>query len=185
MKNQQTKKVNRIFFSGQDEEKQNWLKQMAAEGWHLISVNSVVYSFQRVASAMIENQSSYKSILGKDIQKSMPIYQEPSQDRVALLPEGFIDHTKSTPSSLPMLVDGKYDNFTRKRRTMAGYFAIVLLLIAISTKLVFISTVDFLSLFKLHFVAGVLFIGLCLALASILFLKGFLKLLFAECKPKE
>lgn len=185
MRNQQIKKVNRIFFSGQDEEKRKWIEQMATEGWQLISVNSGVYSFQRVAPAKNENISSYKSILGKDFQRSRPLYQESNQNGVALLPERNIDHINSTSSLLPALVDGKYNNITKKRRYQAGTFAIILLLIAISTKVTLVSTGDFLSLFKLHFLTGILFIGLCLALTGTVILKSLLNFLSAECKPKE
>lgn len=185
MRNQQLKKVNRIFFSGQDEEKRKWIEQMAVEGWQLISVNSVVYSFQRVESALIDYQTSYKSILGKDFQRSMPLYQDSSQDWGAMLPDQKTDQNKSIPSSKPLLTAGKLDSNTNKHRIMAAVTAITLLLIALSTKVTLISTGDFLSLFKLHFVTSIMFIGLCLAFAGTILIKRLLKFFSAECKSKK
>ncbi|HCS39139.1 MAG TPA: hypothetical protein DIW44_06075 [Anaerolineaceae bacterium] len=185
MRNQQIKKVNRIFFSGQDEEKRKWLDQMNAEGWQLISESSFVYSFQRVASEMAENQSSYRLVLGKDFQKSMPLFQEPRQEWVALLSERNIAQNIQALSVLPKLNESKADTITKKRRLAVGAFALLLFIIAIMTKIAIISTGDFLSLFKLQFFTGILFIGSSLVFGMIVLLKNFLKVFSPECKTKK
>ncbi len=182
MRNQQIKKVNRVFFSGQDADKRKWLEQMAAEGWHLISVNSIVFTFQRVSSVLNENQHSFKSLLGKDFQRSMPLYQESNEEGYALLPERRADKINFTPSLLPVLVDSKNGNMTKRHTYQSGALAIIFLLIVLSTKAALFSTGDLVSLFKLHFVTNVLYIGFCITLAGTILLKSLLKSTSAEQK---
>ncbi len=185
MRNQQIKKVNRIFFSGQDEEKQKWLEQMATEGWQLISSTSFVYSFQRVSSELSENQSSYKTLLGKDFQKSMPLFQDSRQEWVALLADREHDQNLPVLSSLPRLNAQKLEKISTRRSVLVGIIAVLLFLILSMTKIAILSSGDILSLFKLQFFTGILFVGASLMIATILLLKSFLKLFSPACKAKK
>ncbi len=185
MRNQQIKKVNRVFFSGQDEEKQKWLEQMAAEGWHLISSNSFVYSFQRVSSELAAYQPSYKTTLGKDFQKSMPLFQEPKQEWVALLDDGNVDQNLQSLSTSSRLNDAKSNRVINRRRVLVGAITVLLFLIISTTKIAIISTGDFMSLFKLQFLTGILFVGASLVTVTLLILKGFLKHFSPACKTKK
>lgn len=185
MRNQQIKKVNRVFFSGQNEEKQKWLEQMSAEGWQLVSDTSFVYSFQRVTSEIAENQLSYRSVLGKDFQKSQPLFQEPRQDWDALLVE-----SEPAPNRLMLKTPARVDarqagDFTKKRRLAAGALALFLFLIVLMTKIAIISTGDFMSLFKLQFFAGILFVGTCLIFGLVMVFKVFIKVISPVCKTKK
>lgn len=185
MRNQQIKKVNRVFFSGQDEEKRKWLEQMAAEGWQLILSTSVVYSFQRVSSELAENQPAYMTLLGKDLQKSMPLFQESKQEWVALLADRNGNQNLPSLSPLPRLNEAQADQVTRRRRYLVGAIAVLLFLIISTTKIAIISTGDFMSLFKLQFLTGILFVGASLVTATILILKSFVKLFSPVCKAKK
>lgn len=185
MRNQQIKKVNRVFFSGQDEEKRKWIEQMADEGWQLISGTSFVYSFQRVASENEVIQPSYKSILGLDLQKSMPIFQDAIQSRVPLLNDQ--NHNLKTPLlvSLPRMHETKKRVTSNNVHRWLGVTAILLILIMSFTKIAIFSTGDFVSLFKWQFVSSVLLIGFGLIVGVALLLRGFAKLIALECKSKE
>ncbi|MBA3073054.1 MAG: DUF2812 domain-containing protein [Anaerolineae bacterium] len=185
MRNQQIKKVNRIFFSGQHEEKQNWLDQMAADGWQLTSESSFVYSFQRVASELVEKQHSYRSVLGSDFRKSMPLFQEPRQDRVALITERKPNHNNMTLTNTSRLDETKLNFLTKKRRLAAGVFALFLFLIVLMTKIAIISTGDFMSLFKIQFFTGILFVGTCLIFGLVMVFKVFIKVISPVCKTKK
>ncbi|MRS05336.1 DUF2812 domain-containing protein, partial [bacterium] len=135
MRNQQIKKVNRVFFSGQDEEKQKWLEQMAAEGWQLISSTSFVYSFQRVSSELVEVQPSYKTSLGKDFQKSMPLFQEPRQEWGALLADRVQDQKLPALSSLPRVNAPKQEQSLARRRVLVGIILVLLFMVVSTTKI--------------------------------------------------
>jgi len=184
MRNQQIKKVNRVFFSGQDEEKRKWIEQMAAEGWQLISGTSFVYSFQKIASENEAFQSSYKSILGLDLQKSMPIFQDANQRQVPLLNDRNYDWKTPILTSMPRLDKSKPAGTSNNHRWL-GTAAVLLLLIMAFTKIAIFSTGDFISLFKWQFFTSVLLIGCGLIVGTALLLKSFLKILALECKSKD
>lgn len=185
MRNQQIKKVNRIFFSGQDEEKRKWIEQMSAEGWQLISGTSFVYSFQKIAAENEEYQSSYKSILGLDLQKSMPIFQDSNRNQVPLLNDQNFEWKTPILSSMPKLDQSKPPVTANNRRRWLGTTAILLFLIMSFTKIALFSTGDFVSFFKWQFFTSVLLIGFGMTVGVTLLLKGFLKILALECKSKE
>ena len=186
MRNQQIKKVNRVFFSGQDEEKRKWIEQMAAEGWQLISGTSFVYSFQKIASENEEiRTSSYRSILGLDLQKSMPLFQEASQNQVPLLNDQNIDWKAPLLASMPRSIKPKQAVTENSRRGWLGTAAILLVLVMAFAKIAIVSSGDFVSLFKWQFFTSVLLIGFGVAVGLALLLKRFLKTLATECKSKE
>lgn len=185
MRNQQIKKVNRVFFSGQDEEKRKWIEQMAAEGWQLISGTSFVYSFQKISSENEEIRSSYKSILGLDLQKSMPLFQESIQNQVPLLNDQNFDWKTPLLASMPRSVKSKPVVTANSHRRWLGTAAILFFLIMAFTKIAIFSAGDFVSLFRWQFFTSVLLIGFGITVGLALLLKRFLKILAVECKPKE
>lgn len=185
MRNQQIKKVNRVFFSGQDEEKRKWIEQMAAEGWQLISGTSFVYSFQKIASENEEIRSSYRSILGLDLQKSMPLFQEVRQSQVPLLNDQNSDWKITLLPSMPRSEKSKPAISENSRRSWLGTAAILLFLILAFTKIAIVSSGDFVSLFKWQFFTSILLIGFGVTVGLALLLKRFLKTLATECKSKE
>ena len=184
MRNQQIKKVNRIFFSGQDDEKRKWIEQMAAEGWQLISGTSFVYSFQKIASENEAFQTSYKSILGLDLQKSMPLFQETNRNQVPLLNDQNFEWKAPLLSSMPKSNKSK-PAVTTNNHHWLGMTAIFLFLIMSFTKIVIFSTGDFVSLFKWQFVSSVLLIGFGMTIGAAVLIKGVVKLLALQCKSKE
>jgi hypothetical protein len=185
MRNQQIKKVNRIFFSGQDEEKQKWIEQMAAEGWQLISGTSFVYSFQKIASENEEYQSSYKSILGLDLQKSMPLFQDSNRNQVPLLNDQNYEWKTPLLSSMPKSVQSKLPVTANNRHRWLGTVAILLFIITLFTKIAIFSTGDFVSLFKWQIFSGILLAVFCLVFGGVMLFKTFLKILALECKSKD
>lgn len=185
MRNQQIKKVNRIFFSGQDEEKRKWIEQMAAEGWLLISGTSFVYSFQKIASENEEIRSSYRSILGLDLQKSMPLFQEASQSQVPLLNDQHADQKTPLLAIMPSSIKSKPAFSANSQRRWLGTAAILLFLIMAFTKIAIVSSGDIVSLFTWQFFSSVLLIGSGMIVGLALLLKRLIKILALECKIKE
>lgn len=185
MRNQQIKKVNRIFFSGQDEEKRKWIEQMAAEGWQLISGSSFLYSFQKIASENEDIKSSYKSILGLDFEKSMPLFQDPNRNQVPLLNDQNFNWKTPLLASMPKMDKGKKPVTSNTRHRWLGITAILLFLIMAFIKIAIFSTGDFVSLFKWQFVSSVLLIGFGMTVGATVLLKSVVKLLALQCKAKE
>jgi len=185
MRNQQIKKVNRVFFSGQNEEKQKWLEQMAVEGWQLVSETSFMYSFQRVASENAGNQLSYRSILGKDFQKSMPLFQEPRQDWVGFLVEKNPEQNHLMIRTPARVEERQVSDFTKKRRWAAGALALFLILIILMTKIAIVSSANYLSLFKLQLFSSILLAGFSLIFGMVILLKSLFNIFAPECKNKK
>jgi hypothetical protein len=185
MRNQQIKKVNRIFFSGQDEEKRKWIEQMADEGWQLVSGTSFVYSFQKIASENDEYQSSYKSILGLDLQKSMPLFQDSGLSQLPLLNDQNYQWKTPLLSSMPKSATTKPAVTANNRRRWLGTTAIFLFLFMSFVKFALFSTGDFVSLFEWQFFSSLLLAVFCLVFGGMMLLKGFLKILALECKSKD
>lgn len=185
MRNQQIKKVNRIFFSGQDEEKRKWIEQMAAEGWQLISGTSFVYSFQKIASENEENKPSYRSILGLDLQQSMPLFQEASQSQVPLLNDQNADQKIPLFAIMPRSIKSKPVVTNNSQRRWLGTAAILLFLIMAFTKIAIVSSGDIVSLFKWQFFSNILLIGFGMIVGLALLLKRLIKTLALECKTNK
>jgi hypothetical protein len=53
------------------------------------------------------------------------------------------------------------------------------------TKIAIISTGDFMSLFKIQFFAGILFVGTCLIFGLVMVFKVFIKVISPVCKTKK
>jgi hypothetical protein len=126
----------------------------------------------------------HKSILGLDLQKSMPIFQEASQGLIPLLNDQNYDWKASLRLSAPRLDQSKPAFTARNHRRWLGVTALFLFLIMSFTKIAIFSTGDFVSLFKWQFFSSLLLTLFCLGFAGVILVKSFLKILAAECKSK-
>lgn len=184
MRNPQIKKVNRIFFAGQSEEKKKWLEQMTAEGWQLVSETSFIYSFQKITSEKVGFQSSIKAALKKDFLKSMPIFQDSTKNNEPSTENNFNLNNPINPIA-PEFNKFRSAKSPRYRRYWVLVFSVLFFLTALLTRITSVTYSSELALSIWLIQIGALLTGFSLVLLGVLFLKRFIKIFRPESKNRK
>lgn len=72
----ETKTIIKAIFAWEDEKEENWLEQMALDGWKLISVEPYVYRFQRSQPEKVVFRLDYKLTGDQDYQEYLGLFKD-------------------------------------------------------------------------------------------------------------
>ena len=96
-----TKTVFKVIFAWQDEKEEKWLEEMAASGWHLLSVAPFVYTFQRGTPEVVTYRLDYKLTTNKDYPEYVSIFRDSGWELVASMANWHYYRIKSENSNTP------------------------------------------------------------------------------------
>ena len=72
----ETKTVTKVIWAWQDEKEENWLEQMALDGWHLTAVKPFVYTFRHGNPEKMTYRMDYKLSIDKDYAEYTAIFAD-------------------------------------------------------------------------------------------------------------
>jgi len=115
----ETKTVFKVIFAWQDEKEEKWLEEMAASGWHLLSVAPFVYTFQRGTPEVVTYRLDYKLTTNKDYPEYVSIFRDSGWELVASMANWHYYRIKSENSNTPEIYNSSRAKAQKYRRLLA------------------------------------------------------------------
>lgn len=82
MTNGETKRFFKVFWAWQEEEEQEWLKEMARQGWILKRTRPPFYTFERGEPADVEFRLDFKSTPDTDFAEYLQLFSDAGWEHV-------------------------------------------------------------------------------------------------------
>jgi hypothetical protein len=120
VKNQETKSVFKIIFAWQDEKEEAWLSEMAAQGWHLLSVAPFVYTFSAGKPANVVYRLDYKLTIDKDYAEYEQIFRDSGWEQVCRMSNWHYYRIRPENDLVPEIYDSNSAKAQKYRRLMLG-----------------------------------------------------------------
>ncbi len=115
----ETKTVFKVIFAWQDEKEEKWLEEMAASGWHLLSVAPFVYTFQRGTPEVVTYRLDYKLTTNKDYPEYVSIFRDSGWELVASMANWHYYRIKPENSNTPEIYNSSRAKAQKYRRLLA------------------------------------------------------------------
>lgn len=94
-------KKMRIFLAWQDEQEEQWLREMAKSGWHLVNYNFAVYTFEKGEPEDIIYKLDYRSDTDLDMDEYVQLYKDLGWEHVTQYTSWHYFRTRATDAVYP------------------------------------------------------------------------------------
>jgi hypothetical protein len=129
MKNQETRTVFKVIFVWQDEKEEAWLHEMAAQGWHLLSVAPFVYIFSAGSPENVVYRLDYKLTIDKDYAEYEQIFCDSGWELVCRMSNWHYYRIKPENDQMPEIYDSNRAKAQKYRRLMLGLIVFLPILV--------------------------------------------------------
>lgn len=111
------KNIFKVFFAWQEGKEENWLRQMASEGWHLNKVGFCNYEFVKGGPNDIIYRLDYKPFRNEKIDDYITLFEDSGWEFVTKFAGWFYFRTEAKNSIVPELYNDNASKI-RKYRTL-------------------------------------------------------------------
>jgi hypothetical protein len=129
--NKETKTVFKAIFAWEDEKEEQWLENMAAEGWRLESVAPFFYKFHQMAPEEVVYRLDYKNTLDKDYADYSTIFCDSGWELVAGMSNWHYYHINPQNTRVPEIYNSNRAKSQKYRRLLVGLLPLVVIYVTL------------------------------------------------------
>lgn len=125
--NKETRTVFKAIFAWEDEKEEQWLENMAAEGWRLVSVAPFIYKFRQRAPEEVVYRLDYKNTLDKDYADYSTIFRDSGWELVARMSNWHYYRINPQNTQVPEIYNSNRAKSQKYRRLLVGLLPLVVI----------------------------------------------------------
>lgn len=146
-----TKKVLKIFLAWQDNKEEQWLQEMAANGWALKN-SRFVYTFEEIQPSNHVYKLDYKTTNNKDIEEYKAIFKDAGWEHVTQFGSWHYFRTEADGASTPDIYSDNDSKIQKYKGLMQSLLLGLLAMAILSLNFIFNLRGDYTNFLKVIYV---------------------------------
>jgi hypothetical protein len=127
----ETRWIFKVIWAWQDEKEEQWLENMALQGWHLESVAPFFYKFRKSKPCRAIYRLDYKVSMDKDYAQYRALFEDSDWKLVCTMSNWHYYRIEPENGKVPEIYNGNRARAQKYRRLLAGLLPVIVIFVVV------------------------------------------------------